>query len=171
MSLVRLLSAARALTRLHESPTPYRLHPGRLLPKFRTEKDPFGSEKQLAPAAAAVANVCASDAQNKPKAHRRLFWPWSGRGELKASPANGQPGLRPEALRRTEPKAVQGELLMENVKVLRNDLRNSDVDLVMRPCGMSENTPNVSTGRLLSAMSPEKALDRLADQIVGAGHS
>ena len=63
---------------------------------------------------------------------------------------------------------VQCELSLEKVIVIRNDLRESDVDVVTRTGVPGAGRPPVASSLMLGTLAAEKALDRLADRIVGA---
>ena len=166
MSLARLLTAAKALTRFNESPTAYRVRRAALLPKFGAASDPFASEKKAdaatVPAQLAAAPVVGGSA-------RRTFWPWRLRSGKQEVSDDAKPALLPRAgPTRAARTPVQGELTLDNVRVVRNDLRDADVDIVARTGGTQPGRPAVATNLMLGALAAEKALDRLADRIVGA---
>lgn len=168
MSLGRLLSAARALTKLGESPSPYRVRAEALLPKFGEPLDPFASSKK---AGAVQTSVPATGVSAGGKAARGLSWPWPRPDGRKATPpcvvsgVAGKDGRQP----RTESAPVQGELRLDAVRVVCNDLRDADVEVVARAGGAVARRSAVASHLLLGAMVAEKALDRLADRIVGTG--
>jgi hypothetical protein len=65
---------------------------------------------------------------------------------------------------------VQGELSLDAVKVVRNDLHGSDVDLVSSAQVVEKPYHHQVASNLISgANAAEQALDRLAARIVGAG--
>lgn len=169
MSLGRLLSAAKALTRVSEVAPPYRLRRRGLLPKFSAGSDPFGCEKQPTVTTADSAAASTTDVpvpEGKPRGFR---WPWKRRDSAPWPFAVGSPKSRSGTPAGAGQTPVQGELSLEKVKVVRNDLRESDVDLVVRSDGSDARGLPAKAGQLLGAMSAEKALDRLAERIVGAG--
>lgn len=167
MSLARLLTAAKALTTFNESPTAYRVRRAALLPKFGATKNPFNSEKQ----------VEAANTQDPPAAasavHRNVrwsFWWWRRRDGTKEIRVEGKSKIQPKA---GPPRGArtpsQGELLLDHVKVVRNDLRDSDVDILARSGDTGTKRPTVAANWMLGALAAERVLDRLADRIVGSG--
>jgi len=68
-------------------------------------------------------------------------------------------------------RPVQTELSLDAVKVVRNDLNDTDVCVVPAPrAGAPASRPG-RAGVLASATLAGKVLDRLADRIVGAGRT
>jgi len=166
MSLARLLTAAKALTKFSESPTAYRMRRAALLPKFGGVNDPFASETE-ADAANVPTQVSAAPVASGRV--RRMLWPWKLRSGKQEVHGDAKLALLPKAgPTRAAPTPVQGELTLDNVRVVRNDLRDSDVDIVARTGGTQPGRPAVATNLMLGALAAEKALDRLADRIVGA---
>ena len=165
MSLGRLLSAGKALTSLRDIPTAYQVRRKAMLPKFGLGGDPFASAK------APTLPTLEAKPEGKPEARpatqvsaRSSFWPCKWPGTEKPTTTAGGPRLTRAARKAngSVPVPVQAELSLDNVKVVRNDLRDADVDLVTRGGG--------SSGLLLGAAAAhraEEALDRLADRIVG----
>ncbi len=161
MSLGRLLSAGKALTSLRDIPSAYQVRRKAMLPKFGLGGDPFASVKE----------PTLPTLETKPEGKlatqvstRSSFWPWKWLGaEKPTTTAGGSRFMR--AARKANgavPVPVQAELSLDNVKVVRNDLRDADVDLVTRGGG--------SSGLLLGTVAAHRAgeaLDRLADRIVG----
>jgi len=166
MSLARLLTAAKALTTFDESPTAYRVRRAALLPKFGLASDPFASGQKVetvrTPEQAAVAPVAGGSP-------RGSIWPWKRQSRKQKPPSDARPPLPLNAgPGRTVRTPVQCELSLEKVKVIRNDLRESDVAVVARAGGTEAGRSSVASNLKLGAMAAEKALDRLADRIVGA---
>ena len=133
MSLARLLTAGKALTNLRDAPTPYRVRHDALLPKFGTGGNPFASAAETAGTAALPEPVVVP---TKGASVGRSIWPWKWRGAKKEAAT----GVRQAPPTRLGPAPdvrppLQGELSLANVKVVRNDLHESDVDLVFRPSG------------------------------------
>lgn len=148
MSLLRLLSTGKSLVGLTDNPHRYRLSQQRLLPCFGSKKNPFRSrivpsaektaepgsqpplQEQLPPAQPAEASAqtartgTAAPAQARPSG---LISRGAGLlGGLFAKRAeSGRCGAEPK----TKP-LVQGELSLERVKVVRNDLSDSDLEVV-----------------------------------------
>lgn len=165
MSLVRLLSAAKALTRFSEQPTAYRVRRGALLPKFGLPSDPFAfgqtAETVRTPEQVVVAPVAGGKAGGS-------IWPWKLRRRREQPFSAARPPLPSNARQAGSVLGpVQCELSLENVKVIRNDLRESDVDVVARAGGTEAGRPPMASSLRLGAMAAEKALDRLAERIVG----
>jgi hypothetical protein len=159
MSLVRLLKSGKCLTDLKNSTSVYRMRRASLLPKFGSDKNPFTptAPAQLiqidAPIETERRDTPAADAgksqQGRPIS---VAAPSSGRPEDAARPALS--GRRPGRIRRWSRKLnplnwwtgrkpvrnpaipdfakgpVQGELSLDNIRVVRNDLCDADVDIV-----------------------------------------
>jgi len=159
MSLLRLLTTGRSLVGLRNGESPYRLSHHRLVPNFGQKPNPFRATTlpepvrtvALVPDAAMTKSVPASApahwaATPPPEAAE------AARAEVAATePAPSEPvknswlkrnwaGLRswfrrsdqpsaPRIVRAAKP-AVQGELSLEGVQVVRNDLRDSDLEVV-----------------------------------------
>jgi hypothetical protein len=166
MSLARLLTAAKALTTFNESPTAYRVRRAALLPKFSGTGDPFASGKKTEPAGVAAQSATPAIASGSA---RTSIWPWKLPSRRNNRSSDVRPPFQPNAgSARAARTPVQGELSLEKVKVIRNDLRESDVDVVARAGGTETSRPPMASSLMLGAMAAEKALDRLADRIVGA---
>ena len=125
MSLLRLLTAGRSLIGLKE-PARYREAGPRALPKFVGKQQPFGATSGSAVAAepgasASSSTVPVSEISAKP----RWFSRWTARWQ------------RPNTsvIPRFSKPLVQGELSLDRVKVMRNDLSDSDLEVV--PAGTS----------------------------------
>jgi len=70
------------------------------------------------------------------------------------------------ALPRTDPM-VQGELSLDRVKVVRNDLSDSDLEIVP---ARKPSQPTLSAPELAAAQgSPQRAWERMASRLFGAG--
>ena len=158
MSLGRLLCAGKALIGFRDSGSAYRLPRKAPLPNFGGKGDPFASAKELQP------QTGEEKADVHPTPHRGpQAISWLGQwfapkqvGFFERKPHAARPN---RVAKSTLPSPVQAELSLDNVKVVRNDLRSSDVDVVARGA--------VPSASLFGAAAAEKALDRLADRIVG----
>lgn len=148
MSLLRLLSTGKSLVGLTDNPHRYRLTQQRLLPCFGSKKNPFrsrivpsaekvaepvsqpASQEQLPPAQSAEAGAQAALTGTAAPAQARP----SGLVSRGAGLLSGLFAKRAEPGRCVaDPKAkplVQGELSLERVKVVRNDLSDSDLEVV-----------------------------------------
>ena len=196
MSLGRLLTAGKSLTTLRNTPTAYRVNERALLPKFGAAENPFAAEWQqdLTSSSAGTQAVSAAQAEGSQKSAQRERMASAESGAkpgVRSTPATGALAsiwpwkwLRrvkpPSSLARRKPanalmaavgskRPVQGELSLDKVKVVCNDLSGSD--FVVVPAGQSGNTglrPRAAKV-LAGAMMAERALDRLAERIVGAG--
>ncbi len=146
MSLVRLLTAGRSLVGISQPGNRYRLPTERLLPKFEARKNPFRRTAASNPAPAAAAPVCPAKPviAGETKA-KRSNWIAKVRACL-ARLSECVSALKFPVFRRREGPAgsvrppadsmVQPELSLDSVKVLRNDLSDSDLEVVLaKPAG------------------------------------
>ena len=150
MSLVRLLTAGKSLVGLKESESRYRVSRQRLLPRFEAKRNPFGERAKHAaqPEPSAVQESTPPPAQVSPaesvsphpvappkrsmnarvgllferciSALRSLMF-WRGR--------------RVVPMGRASKRLVQPELSLAGVKVVRNDLTDSDIEVVAPKVG------------------------------------
>jgi hypothetical protein len=115
MSLIRFLRATRSLNGSHDKPNPYRLPQENLLPKFgspargRTRAQEDQKEKPLA---TAQTNATAMEGKER----TWMFWRY---------------WFAPKP-KRTAKAPVQAELALDEVKVVRNDLADADLELVAK---------------------------------------
>ena len=144
MSLVRLLTSGKSLVGLTEPPHRYRMRSKNPLPKL--SNNPF-SERPVSTGTKTAAEIEAENLKETrrlpdivipepltPNARMRTRWtaarefigrlaqklvPW----RMKPAPKAVLPIAKPEKV------AVQGELSLDNIKVVRNDLSESDVEL------------------------------------------
>lgn len=110
MSLIQLLSVGRTLRGGHNQPAPYRMTQPYLLPKFSS----LGRSVSLAPP--------------------DLF---EGRSVAALDHATSRSCPRPAARLATarsvgKPTWVQSDLMVHSIQVVRNDLREADVEVVAR---------------------------------------
>jgi hypothetical protein len=139
MSLVRLLTAGKSLVGIQDLKSRYRLSDPRALPKF-------GSEKKINTEVAGenVGRPCVartSIESSKPKVEktpvtvarpeRSSGWvrQW---GSKLSSLVSAKPKPARSALPRFSSLPVQGELSLDNIKVVRNDLSDADLEVVTR---------------------------------------
>ena len=167
MSLGKLLTTGKSLVGLHDTNARYQLRKG-ALPKFESSKNPFASRPQTEPSAPnahgesplpnLTAEVAAANLKETPpvvnapsatpapvaepvavvkapgvvdgwlKKLNPMVW-WGNRKPAETKPAAPRFGKAP----------VQGELSLDNIKVMRNDLSEADVELVP----MKTRRPNV----------------------------
>lgn len=169
MSLVRLLTAGKAFTTLRDLPSSYRMRREALLPKFGTNRNPFTPEESPPAATAAPRTVTVAASEAKPRRGE-----WLRRWLRFVTDRPGKETNRRQLLLKTGPTRrhripVQGELSLSNVKVVRNDLTDSDVDVVARGNGAAATRLPAASHLLVGAMAAGRVLDRLAERIVGNG--
>ena len=135
MSLLRLLSTGKSLVGLEESNPRYRMGDPRSLPKFgstnpfQTKKPSTQPEQPATPAATPVpastpAKKCAAGTTaSKAAASIRAGW-WA---RLRSLWGKRRRTSAPAQLSRP---AIQGELSLDRVKVMRNDLSDADLEVV-----------------------------------------
>ncbi|MFO1477991.1 MAG: hypothetical protein U1F98_15250 [Verrucomicrobiota bacterium] len=155
MSLLRLLTTGKSLVGMSDSESRYRMRAR--LPHFGSERNPFASRGEAAsgPEAETPARAELSSAEHtaaRLKETQRLPGPTvAPRGDLRPSwnarlarsivalirklrPSRAaRPGIRPlpPAARPGIRPPVQGELRLDNVRVVRNDLSDADLEIVV----------------------------------------
>jgi hypothetical protein len=170
MRLVRLLVAGKSMVGLKDEESPYRVTQQRLLPKFGFEKRPPGSSRGRAslPETARVSagSVPALAAAPRPRPSRSLagkfaeLFAWN---KSKASPAV----IAPVPLRH----AIQGELRLDRVKVVRNDLSDADLEIVrLRPAAPSKAAAAVAAAAVKASPS-SPAWGRVTLRLFGVGRT
>ena len=153
MSLVRLLTAGKSLVGLKDNGNRYRVTSQRLLPKFNTKElptkmnepdsdtvsvDAGGQPQAPNPAPISVGpSTTASGPVRSDRSGSRWFggiWPISWLNRSKVSRSAVSPFSK---------ALVQPELLLESVKVIRNDLSDSDLEIVTAkgPKATGQSTP------------------------------
>jgi hypothetical protein len=152
MSLVRLLTAGKSFVGLKESGNRYRVTGQRLLPKFESNKNPFKTgakaetgevlekpaplepEPVIQSAAPISASPSAPSQTAEVKGKSQLarwtqFWKGCFSSFKPQWPTRPRTTTKPGILRPTK-TMVQVELSLEKVRVVRNDLSDSDVEIV-----------------------------------------
>lgn len=140
MSLLRLLTTCKTLVSVQDMESRYRLTSQRLLPHFGPARNPFSSraEADSAPTPALHGGAPAGTLSPKPGAWglARALWLktstlWSG-GKAKLSGLAVRPRatVAKPAISQFAKPPVQGELSLDRVKVVRNDLSEADVEVV-----------------------------------------
>ena len=155
MILLRLLTTGKSLVGLHESRNRYRvMHRG--LPTFVAKQNPFRDHSAASEPARGAA-VAESVREEKRPWYRRLI---AGLGVQRETAVSGQQSPRPVAPTGTP---AQCELSLDQVKVVRNDLSDSDIEVVARRRKQEElkSAP--------SANGSESAWERVSFRIFGAG--
>jgi hypothetical protein len=152
----------------------YRVNPSVFLPKFVSPKNPFLRSQHADPVAQAT--VCGGEAECAPRpsakaplsndvpgrtaraTFMRRVCGWISERMGRLNPARltrWRSGRVKPATRRPVGERIQGELSLDHVKVVRNDLRDADLEVVA-----------VGGGRRFEKSPPaESALDRLATRI------
>ena len=151
MSLLRLLTAGRSLVGLKDSASRYRESKYRLLPKFGTGTNPFQTKSTTVEPLTATENIATAREQPTPASPAPALTSSTASTELlnhekqafdkKGRIARWISSLRARGSRRKETKAtrampqlakspVQGELSLDQVRVMRNDLNDADLEVV-----------------------------------------
>ena len=184
MSLGRLLAAGKSLVGLSGDASRYRVTKLARLPKFISPKNPFASG-ELPPAAASdqptaskpVITVARPDASGSAKRISRTsltprLTEWLRRLGRKTNPLarrSQTPGLGKSATKIGSLGTQQGELSLDSVRVVRNDLSDTDFEVV-RPAAAKPVSPVI-------AMTAEKlepvgaAWNRLTSRFLGEDQS
>ena len=180
MSLLRLLSTGKSLVGVTDAESRYRVTRERLLPQFGSPKNPFmiPRKSEPAPAGARRGADCASngasgggrglqDASGASATARA-----KGALRLKAAalvirckakiggwlPHPRSTAVKPAIPRFTQPP-VQGELSLDKIQVVRNDLRDADLEIVAGKAPARRATKEDS--------GAETALGRVTARILG----
>jgi hypothetical protein len=173
MSLVRLLATGKSLVGLHDNESRYRVNSKKLLPKFN-EQNPFGGcgvpaslPSQVAEGSPAVVPVPDMQEPTTEKLETRTPAPakaevkgfWSRWIERLRNLKRRKPAKAPSAIPRFDKTRlpVQAELSLERVKVVRNDLSESDLAIVTVSSTASRPRPARSIGRNGAEESAEPA--------------
>ena len=174
MSLLRLLTTGRSLVSVRDTESRYRLTTQRLLPQFGPTRNPFGSSARQEPSSVGTSRPAAGLGEASPKGegrgHARGSWLrvvglWSAcklkpgalivrSFEKTATRATPQPPKCP----------VQGELSLDRVRVVRNDLSDADLEVVPARTGPA---PEGLVGK--SKTRAEWAWGRVAKRLLPAG--
>ena len=194
MSLVRLLTTGKSLVGLKESENRYRLTSQRLLPKFEPKKNPFGSgtvtisepaaepghsdsnPQAEAPAAADVQVQTVPAVSEKPAGAAKPEDPRVGlfakvrsgcaarlRGLFRLPRALPVPAI---ARRQQSKKLFQAELSLEAVKVVRNDLSDTDVEIVTCKRAVDPKT-NPATADAANESGSSRPWSKVTDTLFG----
>lgn len=159
MSLVRLLTAGKSLIGVKEPTNRYQMRSRHLLPKFNPDKNPFAAPRRPstgAPSSPAVQEMTPAGVATSGPDEAKLPPPCPT-GLAEAGRVPRTPGIFARALnrisgrvrkwtrregpsvRKAEAKSVapriqespvQGELSLDRVRVVRNDLSEADVEIV-----------------------------------------
>jgi len=156
MSLLQLLTTGKSLVGLQDEGTRYRVTQQRLLPRFGPARNPFCAAVTAHSASPEVRRVgAAAPAPSWQQAPRVVATPppvppaSSGRGHVKSGLRSAaialrdkwsgklgamlsRPGVKPLKAAAPGPArvAVQGELALDRITVVRNDLSDADLEVV-----------------------------------------
>lgn len=183
MSLLRLLTTGRSLIEFKDTPGTYQMTSQRLLPHFGPARNPFSSKaaSNAVPEAemAAVMQSKVQDLKASSDGGERggsqaswlgatsLLKTWKAKCDGLFKRAGGR-AAKP-AIPRFTRQPVQGELSLDKVKVVRNDLSDADLEIV--PARRSA-TQGSSASAARSEMTTSVAAGlwgRVANRIFGAG--
>ena len=183
MSLLRLLTAGRSLIEFKDTPGTYQMNSQHLLPHFGPARNPFSSNATASevPAIGRVAvrqshvqdcKASATAGKNTRAGTLRLraaslLLAWRAKCQGWFRHAGGRPAKA--AIPRFTKPPVQGELSLERVRVVRNDL--SDADLEVVPAGRSATHASPASARQSETSSSLACgpWGRVANRILGAG--
>jgi hypothetical protein len=179
MSLLRLLTAGKSLVGIKESAGRYRLTTPGLLPRFGAKKDPFRAttmpeQVQRAPGGPVEQAASLGTKTGEASAGRDSseavaeHGGWAGKCFSKVGAMlsrRGKSGERPAIPRFNKP-LVQGELSLDSVRVVRNDLRDSDLEIVAAKPVQPSPPASVPAA---CAPRPDNAWNRVAGRLFGAG--
>ena len=170
MGLMKFLAAGHSLGRIADEPSRYRMDQRGLLPKFGSPKNGRGVPLRLAPGANDWNIMKATETQSAvgpaPTAPAKDPKPWLsiGRWSLFKNPFAGRGQAR------AVKPPVQCELSLDAVKPVRNDLSDSDVEVVAAPVPAGVVIPppaQVPTAPVVIAAPP--IWGRIKTQYFGAG--
>jgi hypothetical protein len=138
MSLVRLLTAGKSLVGIQDLKSRYRSVDPRAMPKFGSEKKVttnIARESEAKPSAAkSDVETSTANVQQTPVTARKVHGSgWVSQwGSKLGSLVSQKPKPARSAIPRLNGVPVQGELSLENIKVVRNDLSDADLEVVTR---------------------------------------
>jgi hypothetical protein len=165
MSLVRLLTAGKSLVGIQDLKSRYQPVDPRAMPKF-------GSEKKLNTDVARESEVKPSVTKSNAESSKTEVetTPAKPAREVRGSGWVGQWGSKLSSLVSQKPKSargaiprlngvpVQGELSLDNIKVVRNDLSDADLEVVTRKAAPADRNVGVAAPErspaMLSAVNP-----------------
>jgi hypothetical protein len=140
MSLLRLLAAGRSLVSVRDTESRYRLTSQRLLPHFGPTRNPFDAPGRSELPVAGTTRSAADSGEASPQAGvcnpaRRLWLKAAGlltawSQELSVLVARPFGKAAKPAIPQLPKPPVQGELSLDRVKVVRNDLSDADLEVV-----------------------------------------
>jgi len=162
MSLVRLLTAGKSLVGIQDSKSRYQSVDPRAMPKFGSEKrikSNVARESEAKPSVAkpkdessnVTSNVSADKAPVATARKGRGNGGVSQWGAKLGSLVSQKPKPARSAVQRFHSVPVQGELSLDKIKVVRNDLSDTDLEVVTR----KTSPPKETEGGRVSSRSAE----------------
>ncbi len=189
MSLLRLLSAGKSLVGIREATSRYHVTDQRLLPKFASKRNPFRAttRPEPAPAGSPASEPESAGAVDAGKPHVSARETLENRGgasgvvqgnvsgltgklinKLKGVLSHRKPESAKPAIPRFTKPLVQGELSLDRIKVVRNDLTDSDLEIVQaRPPAVPVKRAPAGKPGAEVAMG-EGAWNRVTERLFGA---
>jgi hypothetical protein len=182
MSLIRLLAAGSSLRGIKDHPSPYKMTQDHLLPKFGSNKDAEPQEQGLMPTPASppalrpARETLPSPGTIPPASGNEIRVAGADAATPSAPPAptkggpflrwaHGKNPFRPKLAVKKRPVPVQGELLLEGVKVVRNDLNETDLEVV--PAIKPPEGPPTPTPGGASPETARRSWRRIAERLFG----
>lgn len=190
MGLMQLLAAGRSLGRIADHPSRYKMMRQDLLPKFGPVKAP----EERVPCAGGVSENPAIARTRLEQSSPRIAPATNDRKAMNAVEQNAHEVTVPGTVARPafplgrwtlfknpfskppKPKAIetraQPELSLDRVKPVRNDLSDTDLELI-RPakCASKQDGPATSPVALVTAAPERAAWDRIKTQFFGVSKS
>jgi hypothetical protein len=153
MSLMQLLTVGRSFGSVEDRPSPYRMIQDNLLPKFGAA-DRSGSQQAAAGTGTADASECSETHMNAIETQVQAAPNAAAAFPPPAYPSGRWTMMRKPFQRRTasakNPTLVQGELSLAAVRPVRNDLNESDLEVIpasaAEPAGADEPASTEKTG-------------------------
>lgn len=166
MSLMKLLSAGKCWVGLKDSASQYRMGKPGMLPKFGSERNPFGAKKtageaggpERPPELDRSAEPESSDRSNKagtaaaPRNWAAKLGSLVGLRVKKPEPKSSAPAARPQL-----------ELSLDNIRVVRNDLSDADIEIVATQSPALEGSRKTGSGTGSRKPEPEPRPARPAE--------
>jgi hypothetical protein len=189
MSLVRLLAAGKSLVGMRDTASRYRMNKQGMLPKFVSPKNPFATPAESEPApkktgaapqrapgrTPSAAGPAGATPKSGPRCARSLSLAgvarWLGERLRKLNPlpqlSKPSPPVKP-APRQITKTVIQDELRLDNVKVIRNDLSDADLEVVPVAAGPAKQIGAEPILRTAGRLPPSaKTWSRLTTRLLG----
>jgi hypothetical protein len=154
MSLVRLLRSGKTLVGLEDTPNSYRVTRQRLLPQFGPARNPFTSKVKSSDGPAqrpsprdAGAEGDGGTRRAMPNSSRVAARLMAWRAKLSGWFGTARGKVLKPAIPRFPKPPVQGELSLDRVRVVRNDLSDADLEIVPVREPVTQSKPALAEGR------------------------